>query len=218
MFRAAGMYPCPSPACTKDDILLFIPPGKTQAAEDTECESCGLHICTTCTRTEGKVVAFHEPFPCAQRVAFEGQLSAIQAGMQRANEHERAAAVQREREREEIEREAAGRHFPRRQHEEEMWERWNGWWEETRRGWSGRHCPKIDELVFELLGKGERTVSYAEIFEAAATATKAAVEREKKRREHSPTTKRALANYETFHGLPSGTASVDQVSGLGLRV
>ena len=222
MLRATGMYPCPSPACTKDDILLFIPPGKTQAAEDTECENCGLHICTTCTRTAGKVVAFHAPFPCAQRVAFEGQLSAIQAGMQRANEHERAAAVQREREREEIEREAAGRHIPRRhiplQHEEVMWEWWDGRWEETRRGWSGRHCPKIDEHVFELLGKGERTVSYAEIFEAAATATKAAVEREKKRREHSPTTKRALANYETFHGLPSGTASVDQVSGLGLRV
>jgi hypothetical protein len=142
--------------------------------------------------------------------------------MQRANEHERAAAVQREREREEIEREAAGRHIPRRhiplQHEEVMWEWWDGRWEETRRGWSGRHCPKIDEHVFELLGKGERTVSYAEIFEAAATATKAAVEREKKRREHSPTTERALSNYETFHGLPSGTASVDQVSGLGLRV
>ena len=31
------------------------------------------------------------------------------------------------------------------------------------------------------------------------------------RREHSPTTKRALANYETYHGLPSGKASVDQV-------
>jgi len=249
MLRAAGMYPCPSTACTKDSILLFIPPGKTQAAEDTECESCGLHICTTCTRTAGKVVAFHAPFPCAHRVAFEGQLSAIQAGMQRANEIERAVAVQRAREEaEEIEREAAGRHFPRRQHEEEMWERWNGWWEETRRGWSGRHCPKIDELVFELLGKGERTVSYAEIFDAAATVTKAAVEREKqmplsidgaqgingdqaaghgtsngagrnagrnttrkKRREHSPTTKRALSNYETFHGLPAGKASVDQV-------
>ena len=241
MLRATGMYPCPSPACTKDDILLFIPPGKMQAAEDTECESCGLHICTTCTRTAGKVVAFHEPFPCAQRVAFEGQLSAIQAGMHRANEIERAAAVQREREREreeiereEIERDAAvlaGRHIPRRriprQHEEMMWERegvrgmatlWDGRWEETRRGWIGRHCPKIDEHIFELLGKGEWTVSYAEIFDAAATATKAAVEREKKRREHSPTTKRALANYETFHGLPSGTASVDQVSGLGLRV
>jgi len=271
MLRAAGMYPCPSPACTKNDILLFIPPGKMQAAEDTECESCGLHICTTCTRTAGKVVAFHEPFPCAQRVAFEGQLSAIQAGMQRANEIERAAAVQREREREreeiereEIERDAAvlaGRHIPRRriprQHEEMMWERegvrgmatlWDGRWEETRRGWIGRHCPKIDEHIFELLGKGEWTVSYAEIFDAAATATKAAVEREKqmpqpidgsqgingdqaaghgtsngagqnagrnttrkKRREYSPTTKRALSNYETFHALPSGKASVDQV-------
>jgi hypothetical protein len=142
MFRAAGMYPCPSPACTKDDILLFIPPGKTQAAEDTECESCGLHICTTCTRTEGKVVAFHEPFPCAQRVAFEDQLSAIEACMQRANEIERAA---RERERaNEIER--------AREREREV----RGFlrWEETRRGWSGRHCPKIDEHVFELLGKG----------------------------------------------------------------
>jgi hypothetical protein len=162
MLRAAGMYPCPSPACTKNDILLFIPPGKTQAAEDTECESCGLHICTTCTRTAGKVVAFHAPFPCAKRVAVEGQLSAIQAGMQRANEHaanQRAAAVQRERE--ESEREAAVRHIPR------------------------RHIP---------------------------------VEREKKRREHSPTTKRALANYEFFHGLPAGKASVDQVHGLGFMV
>jgi hypothetical protein len=246
MLRASGMYPCPSPACTKDGILVFIPPGNTQAAEDTECESCGLHICTTCTRTAGKVVAFHAPFPCAQRVAFEGQLSAIQAGMQLANEIERAAAVQRERE--EIEREAVGCHIPRRQHEEVMWERWDGRWEETRRGWSGRHCPKIDEHVFELLGKGERTVSYTQIFDAAATVTKAAVEREKqiplsidgaqvingdqaaghgtsngagqnagqnttrkKRREHSPTTKRALSNYETFHGLPAGNASVDQV-------
>ena len=131
-----------------------------------------------------------------------------------------------------------------------MWERWDGRWEETRRGWSGRHCPKIDEHVFELLGKGERTVGYAEIFDAAATATKAAAEREKqmalcidgaqaaghgtsgamagqnaeksttrkKRREHSPTTKRALANYEFFHGLPAGKASVDQVHGLGFRV
>jgi hypothetical protein len=100
----------------------------------------------------------------------------------------------------------------------------------------------------ELLGKGERTVSYAEIFDAAATATKAALDREKQMalsidgaqgingdkaaghgtssgavqnagrnttrkrpRVHSPTTKRALANYETFHGLPSGKASVDQV-------
>jgi hypothetical protein len=99
-----------------------------------------------------------------------------------------------------------------------------------------------------LLGKGERTVSYAEIFDAAAIATRAAVEREKqmplpidgaqgingdqaaghgtsngagqnagrnttrkKRREHSPTTERALSNYETFHALPSGKASVDQV-------
>jgi hypothetical protein len=254
MLRAAGMYRCPSAACTNNDILLFIPLGKTQAAEDTECERCGLHICTTCTRTAGKVVAFHAPFPCAQRVAFEGQLSAIQAGMQRANEqtaNQRAAAVQRARE--ESEREAAGRHILRRhiprQHEEVMWERWNGRLEETRRGWSGRHCPKIDEHVFELLGKGERTVSYVEIFDAAATATKAAAEREKqmalridgaqgingaqaaghgtsgamagqnagrsttckKRREHSPTTKRALANYETFHGLPAGKASVDQV-------
>jgi len=233
MLRATGMYPCPSPACTKNDILLFIPPGKTQAAEDTECESCGLHICTTCTRTAGKVVAFHAPFPCAHRVAFEGQLSAIQAGMQRANEIERAAAQRAN----DIERAAAresGREVRR--------------WEETRRGWSGRHCPKIDEHVFEMLGKGERTVSYAEIFDAAATATKAAVEREKqmplpidgaqgingaqaaglgtsndagqnagrnttskRRREHSPTTERALSNYETFHGLPSGKASVDQV-------
>ena len=302
MVRAAGMYPCPSSACTKNDILLFIPPGKTQAAEDTECESCGLHICTTCTRTAGKVVAFHAPFPCAQRVAFEGQLSAIQAGIQRANDlaaSQRAAAVQRERE--ESEREAAGRHILRRhfpyQHEELMWERWDGRWEETRSGWSGRHCPKIDEQVFELLGKGERTVSYAEIFDAAATATKAVVEMEKqmalcidgaqtmngdkdlerarrygikesahngrhkythggivfiydplrnrevtsfsamdisldgaargtssgagqnagrnttrkKLREHSPTTKRALCNYEIFHGLPAGKASVDQV-------
>ena len=233
MLRAAGMYPCPSPACTKNDILLFIPPGKTQAAEDTECESCGLHICTTCTRTAGKVVAFHWPFPCAQRVAFEDQLSAIQAGMQRANEIKQAAAQRAN----DIERAAAT----------EI-ERLHRRWEETRRGWSGRHCPKIDEHVFELLGKGERTVSYAEIFDAAATVTKAAVEREKqmplsidgaqgingdqaaghgtsngagrnagrnttrkKRREHSPTTKRALSNYETFHGLPAGKASVDQV-------
>jgi hypothetical protein len=252
MLRAANMYPCPSPACTKNDILLFIPPEKTQAAEDMECESCGMHICTNCTRTAGKVVAFHAPFPCAQRVAFEGQLSAIQAGMQRANElaaNQRAAAVQRARE--ESEREAAGRHIPRRhiprQHEEVIWEGWDGRWEETRRGWSGRHCPKIDEHVFELLGKGERTVSYTQIFDAAATATKAAVDREKQMalidgaqgingdqaaghgtsngavqnagrnttrkrpREHSPTTKRALANYETFHGPPAGKASVDQV-------
>ena len=135
-----------------------------------------------------------------------------------------------------------------------MWGRWDGRWEGTRRGWSGRHCPKIDLHVLELLGKGERTVSYAEIFDAAATATKAAVEREKqmplpidgaqgfigaqgingaqaaglrtsndagqnagrnttskRRREHSPTTERALSNYETLHGLPSGKASVDQV-------
>jgi hypothetical protein len=234
MLRAAGMYPCPSPACTKDDILLFIPPGKTQAAEDTECESCGLHICTTCSRTAGKVVAFHEPFPCAQRVAFEDQLSAIQAGMQRANEIERAAAQRAN----DIERAAA--------REREIRGFWR--WEETRRGWSGRHCPKIDEHVFELLGKGERTVSYTQIFDAAATATMAAVEREKqmplpidgaqgitgdqaaghgtsngagqnagrnttrkKRREHSPTTESALSNFETFHGLPSGKASVDQV-------
>jgi hypothetical protein len=233
MLRAAGMYPCPSPACTKNDILLFIPPGKTQAAEDTECESCGLHICTTCTRTAGKVVAFHWPFPCAQRVAFEDQLSAIQAGMQRANEIKQAAAQRAN----DIERAAAT----------EI-ERLHRRWEETRRGWSGRHCPKIDEHVFELLGKGERTVSYAEIFDAAAIATRAAVEREKqmplpidgaqgingdqaaghgtsngagqnagrnttrkKRREHSPTTERALSNYETFHALPSGKASVDQV-------
>jgi hypothetical protein len=253
MLRAACIYPCPSPACTKNDILLFIPPEKTQAAEDMECERCGLHICTTCTRTAGKVVAFHAPFPCAKRVAVEGQLSAIQAGMQRANEHaanQRAAAVQRERE--ESEREAAVRHIPRRHiprhHEEVMWERWDRRWEETRRGWSGRHCPKIDEHVLELLGKGERTVSYAEIFDAAATATKAALDREKQMalsidgaqgingdkaaghgtssgavqnagrnttrkrpRVHSPTTKRALANYETFHGLPAGKASVDQV-------
>jgi hypothetical protein len=62
--------------------------------------------------------------------------------MQRANEIERAA---RERERaNEIER--------AREREREV----RGFlrWEETRRGWSGRHCPKIDEHVFELLGKG----------------------------------------------------------------
>ena len=57
--------------------------------------------------------------------------------------------------------------------------------------------PEINAHVFELVGKGARPVSYEEIFDAAATAVRAAEEREREakeaKRRRLPLSKRSLA-------------------------
>jgi len=94
VLRTAGMYPCPSPACTKDDFWLFVPAAARLSQDsDIECGSCGLHICTRCTHTAGKCVPFHAPMPCARRVELDDRVSRLQADLLRLVEEGRTADI-----------------------------------------------------------------------------------------------------------------------------
>lgn len=94
MLRIAGIYPCPSAACAKNDRVLFIPSaaGLSQDSQDTECGSCGLHICTRCTHDAGKCVPFHGPMPCVRRVDLEDRVSTLHDELHQVEEEERNAA------------------------------------------------------------------------------------------------------------------------------
>jgi len=170
MLRAASMFPCPSPACAKNGTLLFMPSGKSQTSQDTECDSCGMHICVPCTRRAGTCIVFHAPVPCAQRVALENHVSTLRAGK------ERAEAVEREDRRRRILRHHEQINSMRRRR------RQGGADLSMNRRQMEAH-PEIDAHVLELVGKGARPVSYGEIFDAASTAVRAAEEREKKAKE-----------------------------------
>jgi len=93
VLRTAGIYPCPSPACAKEDFMLFIPAARLSQDSDIECGSCGLHICTHCTHSAGKCVPFHAPMPCKQRVELDDRVSRLQADLLRLVEEERAADI-----------------------------------------------------------------------------------------------------------------------------
>jgi len=92
VLRTAGIYPCPSLACAKEDFMLFVPAAARLSRDsDIECGSCGLHICTQCTHVAGKCVPFHAPMPCTRRVELDDRVSRLQAAMLQLEEEERAA-------------------------------------------------------------------------------------------------------------------------------
>ncbi len=78
MLREVGMYPCPSAACSVKAHVIYIPFGSVHHNSwDTECGSCGQHICSRCTHLAGKVVPFHAPLPCDRRVELHHTISIL---------------------------------------------------------------------------------------------------------------------------------------------
>mmetsp|Transcript_67016 Transcript_67016/g.108683 ORF Transcript_67016/g.108683 Transcript_67016/m.108683 type:complete len:987 (-) Transcript_67016:61-3021(-) len=174
VLRTAGIYPCPSLACAKEDFMLFIPAARLSQDSDIECGSCGLHICTRCTHTAGKCVPFHAPMPCARRVELDDRVSRLQADLLRLVEEGRTADIAAA----EAEREDNRRLLRQEAHEDHHRMGFN--LPHRRRGGysSDNSHLQIEEQTFDAVGRGTRSVSYAEIFQAALNAAKAAVEKE----------------------------------------
>jgi len=183
ILREARMYPCPSAACSNKDYFIYIPfYSSNPNSWDTECGSCGQHICSRCTNLAGKVVPFHAPLPCDRRVELDRTISTLKNEMEQ-NEREQRQRAEAGQQHDEMRRERRMRGEERRMRREALMEEE----EMIMMGHDHHHLvrrrrlqhlphhelreyPQIESSVVEAVGQGKRPTSYAEIFAAAETA------------------------------------------------